>query len=151
MVGMHADMQKQISLKFQDSEIACRIIATLLKFEREYPSAFGNTLAWIQTLFEKSHLNIGRATVMADNDVRDPKDSTTILNLDDFMALRFLNPETGHQLIITLMELEARIDGVLSEIMVRIEATLEGVISKQGSQGSPTLAKLLPFKGKQNF
>jgi len=145
---MNPDLQKKITLKFQNSEIAWRIIAALLKLEGEYPGAFGDTVAWIQTLFEKSHLNIGKSTVMAGNDVREQKDSETILDLDEFMALRFLNPETGQQLIITLMELEARIEGVLYEIMARIEATLEDVISRKGAQGSSTLAKLLPFKGK---
>jgi len=35
--------------------------------------------------------------------------------------------------------------------MVRIDATLEDVISKQRDQGSPSLAKILPFKGKKNL
>ena len=147
---MNPDFKRNMVLKFQNSEIAWRIIVALLKLEREYPGAFVDIVVWIQTLFEKSHLNIGDATVMAGNEVKEQTDSESLLDLDDFMALRFLNPETGQQLIITLMELEARIEGVLYEIMAHIDAKLEDVISKQGAQGPPPLAKILPFKGKKN-
>jgi len=152
MVKMDAHLKNHISLKFQNGEISLRIIAALLKLEREYPGTFVDTVAWIQILFEKSHLNIGKSTVMGGDDVRGQTDSERILDLDDFMPLRFQNPETGQQLIITLMELEARIEGILYEIMARIDATLEDVISKQGGdQGAPSLAKILPFKGKENL
>ena len=147
---MDTHLKNYRSLKFQNSEIACRIIAALLRLEREYPEAFVDIVAWIQILFKKSHLNIGRSTVMAGNESREQKEDKRTINLDNFMALRFRNPATGQQLIITLMELEARIDGILNQIMARTGATLEDAILRHGAQDSPSPAKILPFKKKKN-
>ncbi len=125
-------------------------MADLLTLDRQYPGSFDDIVAWIQTLFEKSHLSIGNATVMADKDGRVSKISKAIVRLDDFLPLRFRNPETGYQLIITLMELEARINGILYQIMHRTEATLEDAISRKGAQDAPSPAKLLLFKKRQS-
>ncbi len=143
-------MKKQISFHFQNNEIARRIIADLLMLDRQYPGRFDDIVAWIQTLFEKSHLTIGDATVMANKDGSISKISKGIVRLDDFLSLRFRNPETGSQLIITLMELEARINGILYQIMHRTEATLEDAISRRGAQNAPSPAKLLLFKAKKS-
>ena len=92
------------------------------------------------------------------------KISKGIVKLDDFLPLllplllplplplplRFRNPETGYQLIITLMELEIRIKGILYQIMHRTEATLENAISTKGAQGASSPAKLLLFKKRQS-
>jgi len=143
-------LKKQIPLHFQDNEIASRIIVDLLTLDRQYPGSFDDIAAWIQTLFEKSHLSIGDATVMAHKDRRVSKIPKGIVALDDFLPLRFRNPETGFQLILTLMELEARINGILYQIMHRTEATLEEAISRKGPQDAPSPAKLLLFKKRQS-
>jgi len=143
-------LKKQIARHFQNNEIASRIIADLLTLDRQYPGSFDDIVVWIQTLFEKSHLSIGSATVMADKAHMMSKNNKGIVKLDDFFPLRFRNPETGYQLIITLMELEARINGILFQIMRRTEATLEDAISRKGVQNAPSPAKLLLFKGKKS-
>lgn len=83
---------------------------------------------------------------MADKDGRVSKISKGIVKLDDFLPLRFRNPETGYQLIITLMELEICIKDIFCQIMHRTEATLENAISTKGAQGASSPAKLLLFK-----
>ena len=141
-------MKNHISVKFQDSEIAYRVIGKLLELERKNSKQFGYIMEWIQSLFEESHLEIGKSTVMDSTDRFVQKKSECILHLDDFLELRFQNRVVGRQIIITLMEMEARVEGALYGIMGGIEATFQNTISKQVSPSSSPLGKIIPFPKK---
>ncbi|SMC36908.1 hypothetical protein SAMN02746065_101174 [Desulfocicer vacuolatum DSM 3385] len=149
---MDSSVKKAISVKFQNSEVACRIIADLLALEREYPRAFFDTVGWIQEMFEKSHSSIGTATVMAGNELSEDKEAENVLPLNDFMARRFRNPDRGGQIIITLMELEARKNGSLGEIKIKVETTLKNWMARQASpEPAAVEGKIVVFKKNRDI
>lgn len=147
---MGSDLTPSISVKFKGSDEAHRIVRILLKLEKAYPRAFFDTVEWLQEMFEKSHLIIGTSTVMAGNEPSADKESKDVLNLKDYMAWRFRNPEMGQQIITTLMELEARVEGSLQQISIRVEATLKELMTRQGPLDSGSVAQIVDFKKNRN-
>ncbi len=133
-------------MKFKDHDTGHRIIKILLELERKAPNRFAFIVEKIQSIFEEINTMIGNSTLMGSQDTLVHRDCENLLDFNYFMERRFQNQETGRQIIVTLMEIEARDEDLLYTIENGIELVAGDIFSNQEQQQSQALAKILPFQ-----
>lgn len=133
------------TIQFKNCKIGYRIIERLLELERKNPKYFDYAVDWIQKMYKEVNTQIGKSTAMVNPYKPDYSKNNNVLNLCNFIELRFKHPEKGRQIVITLIEIEAReidIDSLYG-ILAGIEFAYADIFSKK--EFPKNTAKILPF------
>ena len=133
-------------IQFKNPDTGYRLIEILLELERKAPDHFAFSVEKIQSEFEEINAKVGNTTVMGNKDSAVHADCEKMVDLHDFIYRRFQNLEIGRQLIITLMEIEARDEDMLYGILGGIESVSDDFFSKQVPKEHGESSKILPFQ-----
>lgn len=135
--------------EFKDTDTARRIIGGLLMLEQVFSSGYRLAVAGIRARFEHSRRHLAEGTVMGGpvRPVAARAGREKIIPMDAFVSRRFSDPEIGHQILLSLLEMEAGDDRVLESILKEMRTIQRRIPKEKGAGRNPAVRKglLLPF------